>query len=636
MKKIFYFASMMLAVFTTYSCTSIEDNPANGNIPVTIEDANGNKYETSPIATFTGEVGSEVTLGLGVYDNYDIYGVDFGDGKIVVDTVGNQNGGVKGEDGKTLPGTTHTGYTKFTGTVAGNGTIIVYGKSDIWYLNLSGGALPTSFDQEKLQNVVQVSITGANVESLELPALEKMTQFTFNNSPLKSIDVSKATALTSLTINNTTASKYEPQLESIDLSKNTELTNLSIQGNTKASGKLTSLDLTNNTKLSGMGLYVQYNQLTEVKLPECGLTAINVQNNNLTSLDLSKLSKLKNIYVSNNKLTVLDFSNLVAGGDINIDGNEFTELALPVSVKNLNASNNKLTKVTLTDCTASCKLENNYLTLATLPTKPEGLNTANKIKKFTYSPQAEMEVAPANGVLDLSAQATAQGIEAEPQATVFAITAGDATLEANKDYTIENGKITFLANFNDVIVKMTNAGFPNLTLATKPFNVTAGEIASPFFSANPIATWDAPASSETEITSTNATVTGGKIYAINQQESAKAMIKNQGGEVAFQCTNNNTFFKIVLDKALQAGDVISIRMQSRNDTDLGLFFAASDSRPNETTTSIILPTAESQAWVAAPTYTVKTDDGICGLTTFYAFRATAKSTYFNSFTITRK
>lgn len=54
MKKIFYFASMMLAVFTTYSCTSIEDNPANGNIPVTIEDANGNKYETSPIATFTG------------------------------------------------------------------------------------------------------------------------------------------------------------------------------------------------------------------------------------------------------------------------------------------------------------------------------------------------------------------------------------------------------------------------------------------------------------------------------------------------------------------------------------------------------------------------------------------------------
>jgi hypothetical protein len=71
------------------------------------------------------------------------------------------------------------------------------------------------------------------------------------------------------------------------------------------------------------------------------------------------------------------------------------------------------------------------------------------------------------------------------------------------------------------------------------------------------------------------------------------MIKKQGGEFAFQCTNNNTFFKIVLDKALQAGDIISIRMQSRTDTDLGLFFAATDSRPSETTTSIILPTAEA-------------------------------------------
>ena len=583
MKKIFYFASMMLAVFTTYSCTSIEDNPANGNIPVTIEDANGNKYETSLIATFTGEVGSEVSLTLGVYDPYDIYGVDFGDGKIVVDTVCYQNGGLKDENGMTVEW--RKSATTFTGTVAGNGTITVYGNSDLWYLIAAGGAIPTSFDFDKLKKVVQMRFSGASVDAIDLNGLEELEQFAFSQGSLGSLKC-----------------------------------------------VLTSLDLSKNPKLSK--LYAQYNKISEIKLPAGAvITFMNLQNNQLESIDLSGIASLKDTYLNNNKLKTVDLSKLAAGANLYLDGNELTELEVPVSVKNFQANSNKLTKVTLTNCTASCKLENNCLTLATLPTKPEGLNTASKIKKF---PQADMEVAPANGVLDLSAQATAQGIEAEPQATVFAITAGDAILEANKDYTIENGKITFLANFNDVIVKMTNAGFPNLTLATKPFNVTAGEIASPFFSANPIATWDAPASSETEITSTNATVTGGKIYAINQQESAKAMIKNQGGEVAFQCTNNNTFFKIVLDKALQAGDVISIRMQSRTDTDLGLFFAASDSRPNETTTSIILPTAESQAWVAAPTYTVKTDDGICGLTTFYAFRATAKSTYFNSFTITRK
>ena len=112
-------------------------------------------------------------------------------------------------------------------------------------------------------------------------------------------------------------------------------------------------------------------------------------------------------------------------------------------------------------------------------------------------------------------------------------------------------------------------------------------------------------------------------------------IKKQGGEYAFQCTNNNTFFKVVLDEALQAGDVISARMQSRTDTDLGLFFDKSDSRHSETTTSMILVTAEEQAWVDVPTYTVAEGDAICGEKTFYIFRATGKSTYFNTFKITR-
>lgn len=153
------------------------------------------------------------------------------------------------------------------------------------------------------------------------------------------------------------------------------------------------------------------------------------------------------------------------------------------------------------------------------------------------------------------------------------------------------------------------------------------------FSATPTQAWDAPAGAETQIT--DATITGGQMFAINQQEAEKAMIKNQGGEVAFQCTNNNTFFKVVLTEALQAGDVISARMQSRTDTDLGLFFGATDSRPGSTTTSIILLTAEQQAWVETPTYTVKAEDDICGQSTFYIFRATGKSTYFNTFAITR-
>ena len=160
------------------------------------------------------------------------------------------------------------------------------------------------------------------------------------------------------------------------------------------------------------------------------------------------------------------------------------------------------------------------------------------------------------------------------------------------------------------------------------------------FSATPNAdlteNWTVPAgSTDLEITSAQATITGGKMFATSQQEADKEMIKKQGGEYAFQHTNNNTFFKVVLDAALQAGDVISARMQSRTDTDLGLFFGDTDSRPGSTTTAINLATAAEQAWGDAPTYTVAADDAICGEKTFYIFRATGKSTYFNTFKITR-
>ena len=156
------------------------------------------------------------------------------------------------------------------------------------------------------------------------------------------------------------------------------------------------------------------------------------------------------------------------------------------------------------------------------------------------------------------------------------------------------------------------------------------------FSATPTAAWSVPASTtDAEITSSYATITGGKMYVTNGQTDARDLIKNQGGEWAFQHTHNNTFFKVELYNALQAGDVISVRMQSRTDTNLGLFFSTATSRPSSATAQIVLPQASAQAWTDGLTYTVAAGDGICGVKTFYIYRATGKSTYFNTFTITR-
>ena len=516
---------MLLIATMMYSC-STEDKAISE--PYTIVELDGYKHKTDLVATFQGQVGEEVTLGLGVYDNFDIYGVDFGDGKIVADSVGNQNGGIKDAEGKTMEGTTHTRTTEFKGTIAGDGIVKVYGKSDIWYLTISGKLMPTSFDQPKLMNVVQVSITGAAVDEVTLPALPSMTMFSFNNSNVKKVDVSQVPTLTSLTINHMTAA---PQLESIDVSNNPELTYLSLQGTANGSGALTSLDITNNTKLEG--LYVQYNKIKTIKMAASyeKMGTFNASYNELEAVDPAALPVVKWFDVRNNKLK----------GDLDIPSEKLT---------NVYVNNNELTSIKVPNVTKQFYFDNNKMTLATLPALPEGMNTTSKKKQFHYQPQADMVVAPEGSVLDLSAQASAKGIEAEPQATVFTITAGNAALVEGKDYTVKDGKITFITDQKDAIVKMTNAGYPDLNLCTKPFDVKG--------------TGEAVVEGTVIFSFFDGKVNGGLVVGNGADEGkvgTEIIVSSKKANIA---TDNIT---ITLDEALKEGDVIKMTGYRKKDTD---------------------------------------------------------------------
>ena len=416
----------------------------------------------TPILTFKATVGNEVSLTFGVWDTEDEYSVDFGDGTLQTAKVGVNNAGpVDPETGQT------TGVTVFTGTVAGDGTIKVYGNNDVWYLLVSGGAMPT-LDQAKLLNVVQMSITGADVESITLPAYPKMTQFSFNNSPVKNLDVSKVATLTSLTVDNTTQSQYAPQLESIDLSANTELNYLKIVGNATNKGKLSAIDLSKNTKLANV--YLQDNAIKTVAMPSgAALSFLNLQNNELASIDLSVCESNKDVYLNNNKLK----------------------------------------SATLGTVTKSCKLEDNELTLATIPAQPAGLNTSSKTKKFTYAPQAAMPVDESVSELDLSSQlAVAEG-ELDPAdyatyltatTTYSLVTASGTALVEGTDYEVtEPGKFKFLKEQSEKVhAEMLNAALPKFT-ATAPFKTTEFTVAPGESASTPILTLTATVGNEVSL-----------------------------------------------------------------------------------------------------------------------------------------
>lgn len=421
---------MMLVLFTISSC-KVDDNPVvpeddpAGNETVSYS-VDGVNYEAGVAAIFNAEVGQELSLTLGVYDAEDAYAVDFGDGNLVAQKVGVNNAGPVKEDGNT------GSATVFTGTVAGKGIVTVYGKNDIWYLIASGNAMPASFDQEKLKNVVQMTFSGVNVESVELPAaLEKLTSFAFNNSPVKSVDVSKVAQLKSLSVIYAPTYTGEMNLEAIDLQNNTELTDLSIQAQaTGVNAKLKEIDLSKNTKLTN--IYLPNNSLEKVTLPADFTTK--------DANDPSVTAKVT-IFLQNNQLAAVDgdLEKLPAKSQINISGNKFT--------------------------------------LATLPAKPANVSAS----KYTYAPQPAYEVAASftgADVLDLSSQLTTTGILSEPVTTTFTFFAGATELKENEDYkVVEAGKFQFLKSQTEKVhAVMATDAFPKFSsknaYITTEFTVT--------------------------------------------------------------------------------------------------------------------------------------------------------------------
>lgn len=181
--------------------------------------------------------------------------------------------------------------------------------------------------------------------------------------------------------------------------------------------------------------------------------------------------------------------------------------------------------------------------------------------------------------------------------------------------------------------KATNsAGTATSAVAT----VKVAEFA-PIFSAKAKTAYSVPASTNeapyTDVTS-YATMTGGSIYAHNGQDTPKGLV----GSSSFAFTNNNTNFKVVLNSALQVGDIISSKVGNNKDYGIKIYttenlngYGATD----ETYDAIILNTTGK--FGAGTPYQVKsTDTNLIGATTLYIYRATGNSTYFDELTVSRE
>lgn len=295
-----------------------------------------------------------------------------------------------------------------SGTVSGDGKVKIYGDNIVFFECSSrvDGAQVLSLDVTKATTLKELTANTNKLTSIDLTKNTELEKLTIGNNQLTSIDISKCTKLTYLDITKNL-------LTAIDITKNQALVNLKINDN-KFAGEL---DLSTNPTIKLV--YALGMELNSVKI-----------GNNTAYKPLFSLN--------NNKLTSIDASGIQDAGNatLNLIGNQLTEIKLPATqMRSLNITKNNFT-------------------LATLP-------APSVAKYFTYAPQNDYVIAESykvGDVLDLSSQTSAT------LNTQFAVYKSDKTaLTEGTDYTVADGKITFLTAQEAVYVTMSSALYSKFT-----------------------------------------------------------------------------------------------------------------------------------------------------------------------------
>ena len=259
------------------------------------------------------------------------------------------------------------------------------------------------------------------------------------------------------------------ELEDLEVNSN-NIVSIDLSKNTAlkslniATNDLTSIDLSANTALTKVTM--NDNKLTDFKLAN-GVQTIYLSNNPLGTLDLSPYTTIKSLYALNCGLT-----------SVNLGENNVAKCYFSLN-------NNKLTTIDASKQTelknGSLLLLNNNLSEVKLPAVVKALNvTGNKftlaslyeltnsatITSLTAASMQDMVIADAiNESIDLSAQATL-GTNAS---TIKWFQKDGTELAEGTDYTVENGVYTFIKEQADSVYAtlLNTEALPKLTTAIK-------------------------------------------------------------------------------------------------------------------------------------------------------------------------
>lgn len=216
--------------------------------------------------------------------------------------------------------------------------------------------------------------------------------------------------------------------------------------------------------------------------PYTALTTLSMNNNALTSIDVTGTPNLQLLSASYNQLKEVKLNNREMWA-LYLDGNNFSEIVLDgaPNISQLSLAHNQLSQINLDALTQlrAVALNNNCFTFKTLPLQKTNWSV------YYYSNQAPINVTPENGVVDLSDQRAVDGTETVYRWFLDAPVQNEETGELegeeliiDTEYTLTEGVTVFLRSFENVMCVMTNAKLPNVYIYTNLFDVESAGVES--------------------------------------------------------------------------------------------------------------------------------------------------------------
>lgn len=220
--------------------------------------------------------------------------------------------------------------------------------------------------------------------------------------------------------------------------------------------QLTALDVSNCTELKELDCHG--NRITTLDLKSNTLLEfIACQDNQIAELNLTNIPELYTLYCNMNKLSVLNVTNNKNLIDLSCEDNQIETLDVSNNTKLefLFCQNNQLSALDVSKNTAlwTLRCQHNGFTFATLP-------IPQSTWSYLYAPQRAIVISKnykVGNTVDLSSQSLING-----KSTIYTWkTKAGATLLEGTNYSIENGQSTFLQTQADsVYCEMTNPTFP--------------------------------------------------------------------------------------------------------------------------------------------------------------------------------